>query len=243
MKKIQKLFENELKDNYTITKNDIQELYNNIENDKTNNWNIQFSNKSKLSYLKMILEDPIWLTTMSEVYTKIINIIKQKNSSAIINERTLKLTIIFAPKENYDDEKSFTKVSDYFPIPVYIGTDNYNSIGLMVHENGKLEMFEGNDEANAETIQMINKILYDKPMIKQIWGSHNSQLVLKIKDSGILPKDIYVSPSKSYAEGYLDLEGNRSLFSGFIDIRNVNQESDVDWKILEPTKIDKMRIF
>jgi hypothetical protein len=117
------------------------------------------------------------------------------------------------------------------------------TISLLVHFDGKFEMFEGNDEASEATIKMVNKLLNPVGKAVRIYGSHDNSVVLRIKDSGKLPKNLYISPSKNYAEGYADLNGKRSLFTGIIDLNDVSQESHVDWKTIDFTEIKNVKIL
>jgi hypothetical protein len=119
-----------------------------------------------------------------------------------------------------------------------------DSIGILVHENGKMEIFEGNDEASTETIDMVNQIIYgDVEKWVKIYGQHGSELVEKIKSTHEIPVGIYVTPKYGYASSYWDMSGDRVMFTGMIDLKNVSQESEVDWKVIRECKIKNMRIL
>jgi len=136
-------------------------------------------------------------------------------------------------------------VSDLFPIAIYISSSpqDKDTVGILVHENGKRDLFEGNDEASNETYALVNRLLGGGKEVR-IWGMHTEDLVYKIKQTKTIPEGLYVSPSRSYAEGHYDLEKkNRVLFSGTINDADVRKESDVDWKTLTATEIKKMQIY
>lgn len=130
---------------------------------------------------------------------------------------------------------------DPWPIPVYVssGPSDRDTIGLIVHENGKLEMFEGNDEASPDTIELVNDLLGLGGKKATVYASHNEDVVDKIKQHNELPANLYVSPNKSHAAGYWGED--RVLFSCEISMSAVSQESHVDWRTLKPTKINKFR--
>jgi hypothetical protein len=136
---------------------------------------------------------------------------------------------------------------DFFPFPVYIAAnpDQYGdwmTIGVMIDQHGKItEISEGNDEATPETINMVNKMLNPQGKKVRIYASHKREVVQQIEISEYLPANLYVSPDREYASGYLDMEGVRSLFTGIIDINSVSQESHLDWRTLDKTKIEKFR--
>jgi hypothetical protein len=136
------------------------------------------------------------------------------------------------------------KEDDLWPIPIYISAEanDKNTIGILVYKNGKKEMFEGNDEASPETYELVDKILGDVKEV-EVWGFHDENLVTKIKQTGELPKDLYMSPNKKYAQGYWSLKGDRLLFSGLVMSNAFRKESEVDWKTKEETKIKKVRIY
>lgn len=135
----------------------------------------------------------------------------------------------------FDEDPRFPR--DLFPVPVYVSANKKDkmTIGLMLHVNGKLEMFEGNDEASAETIDMVNKLLNPKGKPVKVYASHDEKIVSTIRDKNKLPANLYVSPDKSRAAGYWGKD--RILFSAVININDVSQESNVDWKTMKETNI------
>ena len=149
-------------------------------------------------------------------------------------------------KERFLETQQFVeKLQDLFPVPVYIsahGTDG-DSIGILIpFEKGKIPtLFEGNDESTPETIAIVNKLLgFDNKEV-MVYGSHSEVVVQKIKQSGILPKNIYVSPDRKYAEGFWGED--RVLFSGTINLGGISQESEKDWKTIQNVKIKNMKIL
>lgn len=137
-----------------------------------------------------------------------------------------------------DELLFYEKDSKLWPIPIYISSDPNDkaTIGIMVHQNGKKELFEGNDEASAETYDLVDEILGNvKPVV--VYAQHGEEIVEKIRKTKTLPKDLYVSPSRKYAEGYWSLEENRIFFACVAMSNAFRKESDVDWKTKEKTKI------
>ncbi len=139
-----------------------------------------------------------------------------------------------------------TKPEEFFPFPLYIAatrnTDgDWAEIGIMVDQNGKvLEIHEGSDEASPETIALANKLVnpYGKPV--RVYGMHGTEVVRKIEDTGYLPANLYVSPDRGHASRHWD-NTDRSMFTGIVNINDLSQESDLDWKTVSQTKIDKFR--
>lgn len=193
----------------------------------------------------------------NEEHRKIaINYIEQLNT--LLNA-AIKLTAKF-PYFSIKDFKNWLlrfaeykpDLTEYFPIPVEIAAEpdefgDYAPIGVMMDKNGKIiELFEGNDEATPATIAMVNKLLHPSGKKVRIYGAHTQDLVEKIEMTDRLPENIYVSPNIDHAKSYqLDLAKKiqRTLFTGIIDINNVNQDSEIDWKTITPTKIEKFRIL
>jgi len=137
-----------------------------------------------------------------------------------------------------------TSPEEFFPFPVYVSATpgDEDTIGIMIDKNGKvLEIHEGNDESSSETINMVNRMVNPSGKKVRIYGSHDTRLIHDIDEKGYLPKNLYVSPDKNHASGHLDLKGERSMFSGIIDINGVSQESDLDWRTMDKIKIEKFR--
>lgn len=136
------------------------------------------------------------------------------------------------------------KESDLWPISIYISSSKQDkdTIGILIHQNGKKELFEGNDEATPETYDLVDEIIGNaKPVI--VYGNHGEKVVEQIKKTNILPKGIYMSPNKKYALGYWSLKENRVAFSCEAMSNAFRKESDLDWKTKEKTKIKKFRFI
>jgi len=134
------------------------------------------------------------------------------------------------------------KESDLFPVPVYISANpnDKNTIGILIHENGKKELFEGNDEASNETYELVDKIIGEKKPIR-VYGYHGEKVVEKIRKTMKLPKNLYMSPSKQYALGYWSTEEKRIPFSVIAMTNDFRKESDYDWKTKKEVKIKNFR--
>jgi hypothetical protein len=159
-----------------------------------------------------------------------------------------------APHVNVKYIKSFLleqrefkfKEEEFFPFPLYIAAtpDEYGDfyeIGIMIDQNGKvLEIHEGNDEATPETINMVNKLVNPSGKKVRVYGMHGTKVVQQIEMTGYLPANLYVSSDRGHAASHWD-NTDRSLFTGIVDINDLSQESDLDWKTIGPTKIEKFR--
>lgn len=130
-----------------------------------------------------------------------------------------------------------------YPFPIYISANSKdkNTIGVEILSDGKLRMFEGNDEASQETIGLVNHLLGVIGEKVKVYGSHGSKVIEYIKQHKQLPVNLYVSPKYDHAASYWGED--RILFSGIIDKAAVNQESEVDWKIIKLTNIDKLKFL
>jgi hypothetical protein len=137
------------------------------------------------------------------------------------------------------------KVKGFFPLPVYVSSSKSDkmTIGILVHYNGKLEMFEGNDEATPETIALVNKLLDVTGAKMIVFGMHTNDVVDKIYRTNKIPKGLYVSPDRKYASGHWRIGQQRVLFSCEIDMGDVSQESEYDWKVIKTTKVRKVKII
>lgn len=130
----------------------------------------------------------------------------------------------------------------YWPVVLEITSDPNDemSIGIIISKSGKKELYEGNDEASAETYDLVDEILGNiKPVT--VYAQHGEKVVEKIRKTNTLPANIYVSPSRKYAEGYWSLEENRVMFSCEAMSNAFRKESDVDWKTKKITKIKKFK--
>jgi hypothetical protein len=116
-----------------------------------------------------------------------------------------------------------------WPVPVYISAKNDpNTVGLLLSKDGKKEMFEGNDEATPETMDLVNEAMGIGDKQVRVYTSQPSDVISKIK-AGEYPEGIFVSPDKSHAASYWG-EG-RDLTSFKIPIKHLAQHSEVDWQI------------
>jgi hypothetical protein len=144
-----------------------------------------------------------------------------------------------------------TNVEEFFPFPLYIAATrnadgDWAEIGVMVDHTGKvLEVHEGNDESSAETIALANKLVNPAGKKVRVYGHHSTKLCYKIEETGYLPPNLYVSPRKELSPNWghasADSQDERSMFTGIIDLNDVNQEDEVAWKTVGNTKIDKFR--
>ncbi len=144
------------------------------------------------------------------------------------------------------DQQGFkTNIEEFFPFPLYVSAGDEATVGIMVDQNGKvLEIHEGNDEATPETTAMVNKMVNPLGKKVRIYGHHGTTLCQKIEETGYLPANLYVSPTRGFSPnwGHAGLETeDRSMFTGIIDLNNVSQEDEVAWKTIGPTKIEKFR--
>lgn len=139
-----------------------------------------------------------------------------------------------------------TKVEDFFPLPLYIAATknadgDWGEIGVVVDQNGKvLEIHEGNDESSPETIAFVNKLVNPSGKKVRIYAIHNTELCRKIEMSEYMPPNLYVSPDRGHASRHWD-NTDRSMFTGIVNINDLSQESDLDWKTVGNTKIEKFR--
>lgn len=139
------------------------------------------------------------------------------------------------------------KMEDFFPVPLYIAATknadgDWADIGIMVDQTGNvLEIHEGNDESSAETIALANKLVNPTGKPVRIYAAHDTKIVQDIDINEYLPANLYVSPYLPHAQSYLDLKGERSLFTGIININDVSRESDLDWRTIGKTRINKFK--
>ena len=103
------------------------------------------------------------------------------------------------------------KVEEFFPFPVYVSAkpnvDGYwAEIGILIDQNGKvLEIFEGNDEASVETIQLVNQLVNPAGKSVNIW-IHNTNLY-KNKKRRVFISNLYVSLIKNIWPNWTSLIG------------------------------------
>ena len=181
---------------------------------------------------------------MMEDYFKVLNQVKDH---ALAIAKKLNIPYVSIPTIKYyliHQQEFRMNPKEFFPFPLYISAspEEHDTIGIMVDENGKvLEIHEGNDEATPETINLANRLLNPQGKPVRIYGAHGIPVVQQIEMTGYLPKNLYVSKDRGHASGHLDLKGERTMFTGIIDINSVSQESDLDWRVMGPTKIEKFR--
>lgn len=138
------------------------------------------------------------------------------------------------------------KAEEFFPFPIYIAATpnadgDWAEIGVMIDQNGKvLELHEGNDEASPETVALANRLVNPSGKKVRVYGMHGTELCRKIESTGYLPANLYVSPDRGHASRHWD-NTDRSMFTGIVDINDLSQESEIDWKTMGNTKIDKFR--
>ncbi|MFW6046280.1 MAG: hypothetical protein ACOCP4_00555 [Candidatus Woesearchaeota archaeon] len=136
------------------------------------------------------------------MFSKAINIaigfINKKTSKKVYYEKN---QII---RQFFDFESFPTKIEDLFPVIIYVSAhpNDENTIGLLVDKNGNIKEFEGNEEASNETYNLIDDILETSDKKITVFGNHSENIVKKIRKTKTLPKNLYMSPYKNYAEGY-----------------------------------------
>jgi hypothetical protein len=212
----------------------VTKLYDSFSNDRYRTDNALYSTVASLYYYIDKDEQYVqnFLDNLSQRGRVIIEYFLNKYG-LYVNTSELRRRLL----ENISDE-SFELV---YPIPVYVSAspDDRMTIGLYYHEDGRIEMFEGNDEATEQTVKKVNRALGGKNI--RIYGSHNQDVVNQIVATGVLPPNMYVSPEQSYAAGYYGAD--RVMFSGIVDSAFLNQESEYDWKTMEETPIQKVRLL
>lgn len=139
-----------------------------------------------------------------------------------------------------------TKEEEFFPFPLYVAANrtpdgDWATVGIMVDQSGKvLEIHEGNDEATPETAAMVNKMVNPTGKKVRIYGLHGTAVVRKIEETGYLPPNLYVSPDRGHSSRHWD-NTDRSMFTGIVNLNDLSQESELDWKTIGNTKIEKFR--
>lgn len=178
-----------------------------------------------------------YLQFLSNFANKLIKKVKENYNNVFINEGNLAAHLLEAGEMNYNEE-------ELFPIPLYVSAtnDKADTIGILVDKDGKfIEIFEGNDEASAQTVKLVNNIMNPKGKLKWLYGSHGKEVVDTINKTMTLPANIYLSPSREYASSYWG-EG-REPFKVLVNINSLSQESEFDWKTIEETPIEKMELL
>lgn len=185
---------------------------------------------------KGLAED--YLNLLNKVFAYIIELAKKLNVPHV-NERMIKGYLL--------DQSEFKfKMEEFFPFPIYVSSTpnsdgDWAEIGVMIDHNGKvLEVHEGNDESSAETISFANKLVNPSGKKVRVYGMHGTKVVQQIEATEYLPANLYVSPDRGHASRHWD-NTDRSMFTGIVDINNLSQESEIDWKTMGSTKIEKFR--
>lgn len=117
-----------------------------------------------------------------------------------------------------------------WPVPVYVSaaaTDKM-TIGLLMHKDGLLEEFEGNDEATPETLDLVDSLTGAADKVVTVYTSQPADIAMRIA-SGDVPEGIFVSPSRAYAAGYFG-EG-REVVRMKLPMSRLARHSEVDWQV------------
>jgi hypothetical protein len=179
-----------------------------------------------------------YLTLLNRVMEHVLNIAKRLGVPHV--------SVGYIKSRLLDQSEFYFKMDDFFPFPLYIAASqnedgDWAEIGVMVDQNGKvLEIHEGNDEASPETISFANKLVNPSGKKVRVYGMHGTDVCRKIEASEYLPANLYVSPDRGHASRHWD-NTDRSMITGIVDINDLSQESEIDWKTMGPTKIEKFR--
>jgi len=144
---------------YQISKTDLEDF----EKDRFN--------KEAARSARILLDNPDLIDEFFVMVNKAMRKAMKPFRKLFVNERELKIRLL---------ESEFpSKVSGFFPLPVYVSSSRSDkmTIGILVHFNGKLEMFEGNDEASSKTIQLVNDVLNVGGIVKTVYGMHTEDVV------------------------------------------------------------------
>ena len=172
-----------------------------------------------------------------------------KEISKEVNEKILELSEItqfYYKKEtlvsNLLDGEEIDE--DVYPLLLYVSAspNEYDDIGLLIFKE-RIEYFEGNEDVTSQTNQMVGLLMGEGDKEVKIYGNHGKKVVDFINKTGKLPEGLYVSPNKNHALSHWDMKEDRYLISGYIKLKDVNRESDVDWKTNSETEIKKIRII
>ena len=133
-------------------------------------------------------------------------------------------------------------VGSYGPLYISSGPQDEATVGIMIDSDGRvLESHEGNDEATPETVQIVNRLVNPNGKPVRVYGLHGTELCHKIDETGYLPANLYVSPDRTHAGTHWQMGQDRSMFTGIINLNDVSQESEIDWKTMGNTKIEIFR--
>jgi hypothetical protein len=172
-----------------------------------------------------------------------------KGLSDIVNDKIKELnekTPFF-----YDKEKLMSDLlgqeelsDDHFPFLLYVSANSrsYGDIGLLVFRD-KIEYFEGNEDSTPETSVLVSTLIGDGEKEVKIFGHHGISVVNYVRSNKALPAGLYVSPEKEHAITHWDMKEDRYLIIGHVKLKDLNRESDLDWKTNKPAAIRNLRII
>jgi len=96
-------------------------------------------------------------------------------------------------------------------------------------------MFEGNEEAGEETLDLVNDLMGVGDKMVTVYASHTPDIIERLK-AGDFPEGIFVSPSKEYASGYF--AEDRDLVKVKIPLNRLKQNSEFDWQIRPAKRLE-----
>ncbi len=221
-----------------------QKNYNDMTSHHPDNWRIEMNYKSIVQTYKFYvdfyykseenrkyMEDVF--NQMSSVANSVLDKLKQV---PYIDEKNLKKDLLF--RETDMGLGMVRDMNNIYPIIVYVSAGDRNTIGLKLDENGKFSMFEGNDEASMETLNLVNKLTEEDREIR-LYASHDFDVVEKIRETNTLPSNLFLSPNKPHAQSYWGKK--RQLFSCLVNLKYINQTSEIDWQTTSEVKIRGFR--
>lgn len=216
--------------NSTVTIDDIKPYINDT------NMEVRIKADLLLEYFESKKEEKDKAEDILDVYTQVINhALKIVGDVPYYSKKDLIYNLL--NKEEFSEN-----IQDYFPISIHISAKQKNdTIGILVHYNGKKVLFEGNDEASDETLDLVDQILEVGDKEVTVYGSHDKKIVNEIGNTKTLPINLYVSPQKSHAAGYYG--ENKILFSCSIKLKDVARESEIDWKTKRDTPIKNFKTW
>ena len=107
-------------------------------------------------------------------------------------------------------------------------SDPDNDIGIAVNtDNGKIEIFEENEEADSDLLDAVTSLTSDPEAYETVYSAQNEALCEQIIQSGKIPEKMFFSKNKRYAQGYLQ-EG-RDIITFKIQNKYIAKHSDVDF--------------
>jgi hypothetical protein len=162
------------------------------------------------------------------IRNQVLEYVRKKLQGIYYDEKNLKRRLLTYSLEVYD-------YASHFPAIVYVSSSPTDemTIGLELHQDGHFEMFEGNEEATPETLDLVNNLLGVGNKKIRVWSNQSHEIAEKIR-SGTIPKGIFVSPKREVAEAYW--EEGRELVSFEIPLKSLSQVSDIDWQVRESVK-------